>query len=226
LRRAPAPASSASDPAKIRNMALAVVALCALWPAFAAFNDKATYNPKPVQLAAIPVGWSTAPAFSEWVPSYAPSDAAFNGVYRQAGLQPVALNVLYYRNQTPTKKLISSTNRLVGEKDAWHENGEALRSEQLGARALPLRETRLQGPAGNMLVWHWMMVGGQPLTNAYAGKLRQAGLKLAFHGDDGAVVMLSAPYGDNQDDARKALRAFLDANLATIESALERAGSN
>ena len=223
---APAPASAASDPAQIRNMALAVVALCALWPAFAAFNDKATYNPRPVQLTAIPVGWSAAPPFSDWVPSFAPPDAAIDSVYRQAGMAPVALKLLYYRNQTPTKKLISSTNRLAGEKDAWHENGEALRSEQFGARTLPLRETRLQGPSGNMLVWHWMSVGGQPLTNAYAGKLRQAGLKLTFHGDDGAVVMLSAPYNDNQDEARTALRAFLDTNLKAVESALSAAARN
>jgi exosortase A len=223
---APAVAAPATPVAPIRNMALAVVVACALWPAFAAFNDKATYNPKAALLGALPVSWDTAPAFSNWTPNYAPSDFTFNGVYRQDALQPVALVILYYRNQTREKSLISSTNRLAGEKDAWHENGGALRAEQVGGRALQLHEARLQGPSGNMLVWHWMMVGGQPVTNAYAGKLRQAGLKLMFRGDDGAAVMLSAPYTDNQDDARTALRAFLDANLKAIESSLDSARSN
>jgi EpsI family protein len=219
----PAPASEASDPAQIRNMALAVVALCALWPAFAAFNDKATYNPKPAAIAAIPVSWSAATAFSSWEPSYAPPDASFKAVYRHDALQPVALNILYYRNQTRAKSLISSTNRLAGERNPYHENGIALRTEQVGARALQLYETRLQGPSGNMLVWHWMSIGGEPVTNAYAGKLRQASLKLRFQGDDGAAVMLAAPYSDSQDDARKALRAFLDTNLKAVESALDAA---
>jgi EpsI family protein len=222
----PAAASEAAQPAQLRNMALAVVALCALWPAFAAFNDKATYNPKPAVLPPIPVAWSAAPAFSTWVPSYMAPDTGFNGVYQQAGLQPVALTILYYRNQTRAKALISSTNRLAGEKDAYHENGGALRSEQLAGVTLQLHETRVQGPSGNLLVWHWNSIGGKPVTNAYAGKLLQAGSKLMFHGDDGAAVMLSAPYGEHQDDARRALHAFLDAHLKAIESSLERARSN
>jgi exosortase A len=222
----PAAAADAAQPARLRNMALAVVAVCALWPAFAAINDKATYNPKPAVLGAIPISWSTAPAFSTWVPSYAAPDTGFNGVYRQDLLAPVALTILYYRNQSRAKALISSTNRLAGEKDAYHENGGALRTEQVDGRAMQLHETRVQGPSGNLLVWHWMSIGGQPVTNAYAGKLRQAGSKLMFHGDDGAAVMLSAPYGEHQDDARKALHAFLDANLKAIESSLDRTRSN
>ena len=218
--------SARAQPAQVRAMALAVLAACAVWPGFAAFNDRATYNPKPVVLGALPVSWSATPAFSSWAPNYATPDSAFNGVYRQDALQPVALRILYYRNQTSAKKLISSTNRLAAEKDAYHENGSALRSEQVAGRAMQLHETRLQGPSGNMLVWHWNSVGGEPLTNAYAGKLRQAGRKLMFKGDDGAAVMLAAPYTDSQDDARKALRAFLDANLNAVESALAAAARN
>ncbi|MES2316921.1 MAG: exosortase A [Pseudomonadota bacterium] len=229
---AEAAALPAADPsarlqiAHVRNMALAVVAACALWPAFAAFNDKANFNPKPAKLGAIPVTWAAAPAFTDWAPNFATPDTAFNGVYRQDGQQPVALRILYYRNQTSNKKLISSINRLAGEKDAYHENGSALRSEQLGARSMQLHETRLQGPSGNMLVWHWTSVGGEAVTNAYAGKLRQAGRKLMFKGDDGAAVMLAAPYTDKQDDARKALHAFLDANLNAVESALSAAAQD
>lgn len=222
----PARAADATRPASIRNMALAVVAACALWPAFAAFNDKATFNPKPVMLGALPISWNPAPAFSSWVPSFVQADASVNGVYRQDDLQPVALKVLYYRNQTRDKKMISSTNRLASEKDAYHENGQALRTETFAGRTMVLRESRLQGPSGNMLVWHWMLVGGEPVTNAYAGKLRQAGLKLSFHGDDGAAVMLSAPYVDNQDEARTALRAFLDTNWKAVENALSAAARN
>lgn len=47
-----------------------------------------------------------------------------------------------------------------------------------------------------------------------------------FRGDDGAAVMLAAPYTDQQDEARRALRTFLDAHLAAIDSALVTARSN
>ena len=223
-----AAAAAAAHPGRLRNMAIAVVVACALWPAFAAFNDKATLNPKPAVLAAVPVTWSAAPSFSNWAPSYVAPDANFSGVYQQAegALRPVKLNILYYRNQSPTKKLISSTNRLVGEKDAYHENGEAMRTEQVAGRSLVLRETRLQGPSGNLLVWHWMAIGGQTLTNAYKGKLLQAGRKLQFQGDDGAAIMVSSRYSDNQDEARAAMRAFLDTNLKAVETALSAAARN
>lgn len=222
-----AAASQAASPARLRNMALAVVAACALWPAFVAVNAKATYNPRPVVLGTIPIGWSSTPAFSSWVPNYMAPDAAFNGVYRQDGMAPVALTILYYRNQTRDKALISSVNRLAGEKDEYHENGGALRTEQVGGRSLELRETRMQGPSGTFLVWHWFTVDGQPLTNAYLGKLRQAQTKLLFGSDDGAAVMVSAPYTDNnRDQARNALRAFLDANLKAVEASLAGTRSN
>ena len=222
-----AAAVDAASSARLRNAALAVLAVCALWPAFVAYNAKATYNPRPASLAAVPVSWASTAAFSTWVPSYATPDAGFNGVYRQDGLAPVALTILYYRNQVHGKTLISSTNRLAGEKDDYHESGSALRTEQVAGRSMVLREARMQGPAGTFLVWHWVSIDGQAITNAYAGKLLQARIRLMFGGDDGAAVMLSAPYRDNaQDQARAALRAFLSANLKAIESSLAAARSH
>jgi EpsI family protein len=212
--------------AAIRNIVLAVVAMCAIWPAVARVCDQASYNPRPVQLRALPATWAPAAAFSHWVPSYMPADAGFSGVWQQDGTPPVALTILYYRNQHRDKSLISSVNRLAGEKDSYHELGGAVRSEQVAGRTLTLRETRMRGPEGTFLLWHWMSIDGHELTNAYAGKLRQAGAKLLMHGDDGAAIMLSSPYTDDQDQSRRALRAFLDAHLMALESSLAAARSN
>ncbi len=218
--------SAANSPAAIGKMTLAVLAACALWPAFASYSERAAFNPKPVVLNAIPVSWGQASAFSSWVPSYTAADAGFNGVYQQDAGKPVALTILYYRNQTRDKALISSVNRLAGEKDAYHEIGGALRTEQVAGRTLTLRETRMQGPTGTFLVWHWMSIDGHALTNAYVGKLRQAGARLMLRGDDGVAIMLSSPYTDNQEDTRRTLRAFLDAHLNAVESSLAAARSN
>ena len=220
------PAAPATRPGSLRNMALAVVAACALWPAFVKYNDVATYNPKPAKLGTIPVSWTPAQPFTTWTPDYLAADDTYSAVYRQEGMAPVALRVLYYRNQTRNKAVISSVNRMAGEKSEFHDAGGALRTEQIDGRAMVLRESRMQGPSGNFLVWHWIWIDGQPVTNAYLGKLRQAKIKLLFGGDDGAAVMVSAPYGEQAEDARTALRAFLGANLKAIDTSLASARSN
>ncbi|QYF95060.1 exosortase A [Massilia sp. PAMC28688] len=211
---------------QVRNMTLAVFAACALWPAFVKYNDMATHNPKPVQLATVPVSWAPAPAFTTWTPDFMKPDARYSGAFAQPGQTPVALNILYYRNQHRDKAVISSVNRLAGEDNAYHEQGGALRTEQIGGRSVALREARMQGPSGTFLVWHWSWIDGQPVVNNYVGKLRQAKAKLLFGGDDGAAVMLAAPYGESQDEARNAMRAFLESNLKALEASLERTRSN
>jgi EpsI family protein len=221
----PASAADATSPSAIAKMLLAVVAACALWPAFAYYSDRATHNPKPVALTSIAVSGETASPFSSWVPSFLPADAGFNGVY-QSGANPVALTILYYRNQTRDKALISSVNRLAGEKDPYHELGGALRTEQIDGRTLAVRETRMRGASGTFLVWHWLRVDGHPVTNPYAGKLRQAAAKLMLRGDDGAAIMVSSPYTEDQEAARQALRAFLTTNLKAIDAALDTTAAN
>jgi exosortase A len=226
---APAPgatqasAVAAARSARVAPMAVAVIALAALWPAFAHFNDQANFNDKPVQLGAVPVSWSAAPAFSTWTHRFMQPDASFNGAYRAGSGQPVGLTVLYYRNQNSGKALISSVNRLTGPKDAWHEVGASTRLETAGGRQLAMRESTLQGPQGKLLVWHWFRVGGHDTASNAIGKLRQAQSKLLFGGDDGAAIMLSAPYGERADEARAALRSFLLENYKAVDATLAAA---
>jgi exosortase A len=227
---APAHSSSAAAaPGRIVAMAMALVAVAAIWPAFAVYNDRATFNPKPVQLGGIAVKWAPAAPFSTWAPRYAPASARFDGVFQPdagAGLSPVGLTVLYYRNQSNGKALISSTNRLVNDNDELHQIGSSLRSESAGAGPLAVRETLLQGPSGSVLVWQWNWIGQQASVNNYIGKLWQAKEKLLFRGDDGAAVLVSAPYAADPEEARKAMRAFLGANRSAIDAGLLAARGN
>ena len=209
-------------PSRVLPAALSVLLLCALWPAFSMYNARATFNPAPVALAPSGLAWQPAPALSEWKPHYMAADATVSAAYT-AGAAPVGLNVLYYRNQDSNKKLISSINRLAGEHDAFHEVRSALRTEQAGGRSIGLRESVMRGPGGQFLVWHWIWIDGRAVTSQYVGKVLQARDKLLFRGDDGAAVMVHAAYSENPDEARAALRSFLDANLAAIEASLERA---
>jgi EpsI family protein len=174
-----------------------------------------------VQLAPVALSWEPAQAFSSWVPDYMPADATFGGTYRSAAAtQPVALNILYYRNQRRDKALISSVNKPAAERNAYAPTASALRTEQPGGRNFVVRETTLRSASGPILVWQWIWIDQRATANDYVGKIWQAQAKLAFRPDDGAAVMLSAPFSENPQEARAALRAFLAANLAPIETAL------
>jgi exosortase A len=217
----PLAAAAPASLARIGAITAALVALLAAWPVFAYLAKTANANPRPVRLAAMPVAWPHAAAFSNWTPHYMTPDAAFKEVYREpAGTLPVALTVLYYRNQDPSKSLISSLNRLAGPKDAWHAISSGMRVETASGRALTLRETVMQNDGAKMLVWQWMWIDGREVSNDYVGKLLQARARLFFHGDDGAAIMVSAPVEQDVDQARAALRAFVASQFNHIQSAL------
>ncbi|MGZ8317781.1 MAG: exosortase A [Telluria sp.] len=222
---AAAPQGGASRAALLR-IVLAACAIAALWPAFGVLLDRAAYNPEPVRLEAPAVAWAPAEPFTEWKPGFMAPDARFRGVFKpaQAGATPVGLEVLYYRNQTHDKALVSSINILSGSDDLQHHEMSAnIRTEESSAgNALAVREAVMRGPRGNYLVWHWIWVDGRATTSAMKGKLWQAKAKLLMHGDDGAAVILSAPYDDNPEMARAAMRAFLAENKGALDAALEK----
>ena len=211
-------------PARIATMCALVVAIVAVWPLFARYNDAANLNPQPVQLSEVAVGWPRVAPFADWSPKYVNPDAHYRAAFRKAdSLPPVAIDVLYYRNQRNGKALISSINALVAPDDAWHAVDSAGRTELLDGQPVALRETRLRGPGGVILVWQWMWIDGHLTSNNYVGKLLQAQAKLRFRGDDGATVLLSAPAGDDPEQARAALRAFMADQGQALSQALERA---
>ena len=218
--------SSARVAKSLVPVVLAVFALLALWPAYGAYNARATFNPAPVRLALPAVALPAAPAFNSWEPFYTAADASVGATWAGTDGTPIGLDILYYRNQDGAKKLISSLNRMAAQKSPYHEVSAAGRMEDIGGRSLPVRESLMRGPEGTFMVWHWMWIGERAVTSQYVGKLVQAKEKLLFRGDDGAVLMVSAPYGASPDEARAALRAFLHASLPALEAELGRAKGN
>ena len=210
-----------ADPRAIWRMAIAVVAVCAFWPALAAYGDRAAFNRTPPTLAPLASGWDRAPPFTAWAPGFARADAAFRATYRQREMAPVAFTILYYRNQTGKKALITSTNRLVHEKDPYQLLDTGVRDERADGRHIAVRESAIEGPDGQFLVWHWYWVDGHAVSNPYAAKLLQVRARLRLQSDDGAAIIVSAPYTEpDRQPARDALRAFLDAHLAALDGAL------
>lgn len=208
--------------AAVGTMTAALLLAGAIWPVLMAYQQRASYNPRPVQMATPALQWAPAPAFSSWEPEYATPDAHSSATYSSGpGAVPVSLHLLYYRNQTRSKSLVSSTNRLTaGEHGEMRQTSASMRGETVGAVSLLVREATLQGPQGKLLVWQWHVVDGEATVSNVLGKLHQARAKLAGRSDDGAAIMLAAPYEEHAETARAALRAFLQANLAPIDAAL------
>ncbi|HAK91939.1 MAG TPA: exosortase A, partial [Massilia timonae] len=90
----PAPASTV----RMAAMCAAVVALTALWPGFARYNDAANLNPQPVQLSTVAVGWPQVAPFADWTPRWVNPDATYRATFRNSeSMPPVALDIMYYR---------------------------------------------------------------------------------------------------------------------------------
>ena len=222
------PAVGSTIPENLVPITVAVLVSLAIWPLYASYADRAVFNPKPVvlQTKAIGSGWTPAAAFSDWVPRYTKPAAGYDAIFQQGSSAPVAISMLYYRNQREGRVLISSQNRLVEYEDVIHQLNGTGRTEQIGGRSLALREATLQGPKGKILVWHWYWIDRQYTASDYAGKLMQAKAKLLLRGDDGAAVLLSAPFTNDPETARTALRTFLNANLPAIDATLAAANGN
>jgi exosortase A len=230
---APAAAHAAAVPAAphggragqgVPLVAGATLAVCALWPALALYGEQANHNPAAVALGEPAVSWPQAAPFANWKPDYMQPDVALYRSYRRDAT-PVALTLLYYRNQDRSKALISSVNRLASYKDSWHETDSGTRVESAGGRPLAVRETVLRDGGRALLVWSWMRIGGHETTSNMAGKFYQAGAKALLRGDDGAALMLSAPFDEHPDAARATLRAFLSDNLKAVDTALAQAAT-
>jgi exosortase A len=211
-------AAAAARTGRVAAMVAAVLAVAAVWPVLALVGDRVNHNPAQPVLADIPVNLPPAAEFTDWQPAYKQPDARYHRVYAVGGV-PVGLTVLYYRNQTRDKSLISSVNRLAGYEDAWHEIDGAMRSATLGTRPLALREAVLTASHGKIVVWTFIWSGGHYTASNITGKLWQAASKAMLHGDDGAAVMLAAP-ADKPEQARAALRAFLLDQGAALDRAL------
>ena len=212
---------AAARSGQVAAAALAVIACLAFWPLYASFSLRANASDTPASLQAFKASWNAGQPFTGWTPQLNKAAATLNQTLEKDG-QRVGLAMRYYRNQTQGAGLISSTNQLVGdsEHDPWHRTGSNGRIEQIGERQMQVRETRLRGPDGALVVWQWYWIDGGFTANDYLGKLLQAKERLLMRGDDGALILTYAHYDENPEPARAALRSFLAAQLPAMESAL------
>ncbi len=213
----------ASLPSSLLLPAIAIATLVVLWPAAAArFMD---YGATKLELPPPQVkAWQEAelPA-STWMPQFSNANARLNRGYVKDG-QTVGVFIAYYQQQTDTRRLVSSVNGLtVSTRPQWvtiSEGSELIRGSdgEFVARAALLR-----GADQCLLAWYWYAIEGSNTTNPIWAKVLQARNQLLGRGDDGAAIVIYAPYRDRPDDAARLLRVFVPDALPAIRQSLEQA---
>jgi exosortase A len=217
--------------AQLGACAICIVAAICVWPLYASYIERTGVNPVPLDLnlnstlTLRRINWQDGPAFTTWKPAFTPANAELLRYYRQDA-ETVGLSIYFYRNQNADSKLISSANRILPEKNsAFNQVNSTVRAEMLGNRRFAVQEEIIQNfqhPENPLLIWHCYWVDGRFVANDYLGKILLTKEMLSMRGDDGAALVVFAPYADHPDQARQALRSFLNGNLPTLEAMLAR----
>jgi len=160
---------------------------------------------------------------TDWTPRFPGPSAQINQAYGKKENR-VGLYVGYYRNQRPGAQLITTHNSLVVSNDsAWRNIGETRLTPVFSQEEISVIEAKLRGRSTSLLVWRWYWVDGQYILNPYWAKLLQAKSRLLGRGDNGAIVIVYAPYDVRPLDAERTLTEFVGAMLPAITRSLEYA---
>ncbi len=211
-----------------------------LFPVTAREIERANYNPQVVNLTGLHnLADHDEAGCTDWQPRYLPAQSSFEGCYTSSvhDAYPVKLIVKYYRNQRHDAQLISSSNRMaLDQDDAWRVTAHgnrlealALAGKELIQQSTPsfsLHETSINGSRQHILVWSWNWINGHFNNNSVTGKIMQSWDRLTLSGDDGAAIMLVAPFDENPEEARVVLRRFATAHLSQIEAVLDATRSD
>ena len=209
---------------KLLCVALAGVAVTALWPAYAAHVEP-RFDAPIVHIKAPEVAdWKkTSRPITKWRPRYPSARAWIDEVFEKDGRQ-VGLLIGYYNNQNEGVKLISSTNALTVTTDqSWSTLSTRDLSLPGQDRNVTAHLSKLRGPGARLSVLHWFWVKGTHTGNSYITKMLQARSRLLGRGDDSAVIMLYT-LNENQNGSDEAtLREFFRDALPAIDQSLNDA---
>jgi exosortase A len=209
--------------------AFAVLVIASVWPIYAnqlekIFSQKA--EPAEIQIPGVVGTWQYRPEeVSDWRPQYLGFAAQFMGNYRN-GDRSVDLYIAYYRNQRQGAELINWENVLVPSAESnWHNIKEEARIVFLGLREATIRQNQLHSGSKRLLVWRWYWIDGEETANPYHAKFMLGKNKMLGRGDDGAEIIITAPYQEDANEAVPVLQGFINDMRPVIMEGLGNAGS-
>lgn len=177
--------------------------------------------------ASLGAGWSAvATPVSDWRPVFVEASVEANQSYRSAS-GVVGVHIAYYRDQTETRKLVSSRNVLVrGEDLQWNHLRSAARTVGTEVGDIPVRTADLLGVANpgqtrqRLQVWQVYWVGGHLTTSDVMSKVFSAWQRLSGQADDSAALLFYASETAS-GGATPLLESFMRANFRTLASQLQ-----
>ena len=202
-------------------MAVAVLVLAALWPTYAQWLTQRALPAMPVLQVNPGPSWQPAPTFTDWTPHWLGADRQFRGSFTQAG-QQVLLGVDYYATQRQDAELINSQNFMIRQKHpVWSQVGESHTSVTVAGQPRVVRQALLRSSTGQrLLVWQWNVIDGQRQVSDAWAKLILASERVRLARDDGASILVAAPYAENPAEAVQVLGRFIEHNEAAIQHGL------
>jgi EpsI family protein len=216
-------ANHAGAPTSLVRAAIVTVLVAAIWPAYALWLDQRALPTLPSLAVKPAAGWQAVPAFTDWVPHWIGADRTFRASFAKAG-KPVLLEVDYYVTQRQGAELINSQNFMIRQKHpVWSNVGEAMASVPVAGHMRQVRQAHMRSINGQrLLVWQWNVIDGVRSHSDLYAKLLLATDRVRLARDDGASVLIAAPYDDEPAEAAKVLAAFIGDNEANIQRALDR----
>lgn len=139
----------------------------------------------------------------------------------------IGVYIAQYGNQSPQRKLISSTNTLATYQDRhWRITAQSLGSIAFGNENLSVQIADLTQQADanplRLKVVYWYLIGDDVTASPVKGKLLTARNQLLGRGDQGAVVVLYTPADAN---ALERLSRFATVNAENIKKMATASGS-
>ncbi len=216
---APAPARPGAR-RRLAFAAAACIAISAGWSLIGGMVTSAKADAKaPARLAfAAPAPWQegTWPG-DGWQASHAGTPLCFARTYRN-GRGPVAFQVAWYLRQGKDAELLTPPPP-PSLPQAWREIEGGSKTMRFGARDLTVRQMLVEGTGARLLVWRWYRQSGVDTISAPLVKLLIARGKLLPMREDGAELIVSAPF-DGSAAAQTQLHDFVAAMLPAIDQDL------
>ena len=136
----------------------------------------------------------------------------------------VGLYITYYRNQNEGSELINSGNLLMGEMDPiWRQVAKSKYKLSINAKELEINQHQLSSSTSKLLVWRWYWLVNEQTANPYVAKAILAFNRILGYGDDGAEIILTAPYANQPEEAATILQNFTDDMMPMIIELLQSA---
>ena len=217
------------QPAARRNLAgaaVACVAICASWFLYAAALAGAPADIPASLVFVPPPQWQAAewPA-DGWQAAHAGNPARFARGFSNAR-GTVTLQVASYASQMKDAELLTpmdaSTETAFGK---FREIDSGSKRISVGARQLTVRQVILQGPATRLLVWRWYRQDTVDTISGPLVKLLLARSKLLRMREDGAEIIVTAPFDEQAAPAQAQLEEFLASMLPVITQGLNHVAS-